>query len=311
MFPRKPGKIPTRDDLNPPLLRRGGPVGGVDPTLPGGPRPAGPPPPAAAPPAAPVDPQAAAKAAAKQKAHAATVAMGGESDVGDLASLKQQHDRERDAAQHDLAASKAQALQTAAAKSGAAGFGLSGASAALQGDVGRAADRNAVLTMADLRGKQNDENFAELQREVALNDAEEADDTDYNKDGLINDVKVGGKVGDHNPDNNPASDPADQRNQDRANLDKVRTSLRMNGDGGDFSPYTGTVDDAQALKDAGLGFKANDARLEGGTGDYYLVVRGDDGKLYKFAVDDADAIAGGSGSGYDVGARILHALGLA
>jgi hypothetical protein len=309
MFPRKPGKIPTRDDLNPPLLRRGGPVGGVDPTQPGGPRPPGPPPPAVAPPVSPVDPQAAAKAAAKQKAHAATMAMGDESDVGDLASLKQQHDRERDAAQHELDASKAQALQTAAAKSGAAGFGLSGASAALQGDVGRAADRNAVLTMADLRGKQNDENFAELQREVALNDAEEADDTDYNRDGFINGVKIGGKVGDGNPDNNPARDPADQRSQDKQDAAKVRGNF--DGDGGAFSPYTGTAEDAKALlaADPNFSFDENDARVEHDHGVTYVVVRGSDGKLYKIQVDESDV--DDSAYIYEAGHKTLVNAGLA
>jgi hypothetical protein len=108
-----------------------------------------------------------------------------EDNVDDLVSLKAQHEKEWQAAQDELAAGKAQALQTAAAKSGAAGFGLSGASAALQGDVGRAADRNEVLTLADLRGKQNDENFAELQREVALFQAEEDNDTDLNHDGIV------------------------------------------------------------------------------------------------------------------------------
>lgn len=196
--------LPTRkpfrpNPTTPPPLTRGAPIVGTDPTTPA---------------AATPDPREAARQAAiaeaKRKSQAKYAAGGftpPESDVGDLASLQQQHDRERAAAQHDLAASKAQALQTAAAKSGSAGFGLSGASAALQGDVGSAADRNSVLTMADLRGKQNDENFTELQREVALSAAEEADDTDYNKDGMINGVKVGGKVGDHNPDNNGKPPP--------------------------------------------------------------------------------------------------------
>ena len=132
-----------------------------------------------------------------------SLATDDENDVGDLARMKAEHDKELAATQEQLAASKAQALQTTAAKSGAAGFGLSGASAALQGDVGAAQDRNAVLTLADLRGKQNDENSAELQREVALNDAEESDDRDLNHDGFINGVKVGGNVGDGNPNNNP------------------------------------------------------------------------------------------------------------
>jgi hypothetical protein len=143
-----------------------------------------------------------------------------EDNVDDLVSLKAQHEKEWQAAQDELAAGKAQALQTAAAKSGAAGFGLSGASAALQGDVGRAADRNEVLTLADLRGKQNDENFAELQREVALFQAEEDNDTDLNHDGIVAGHKVGvDGFGDGDLDNNKL--PSDKDKDKKHHDDKV------------------------------------------------------------------------------------------
>lgn len=294
--PRKPLRP------NPPPLTRGAPIVGTDPTTP-----------AAA--GSQADRQAARQAAideAKRKSQAKYNAGGGfntpESDVGDLASLQQQHDRERAAAEHQLEASKAQALQTTAAKSGAAGFGLSGASAALQGDVGRASDRNSVLTMADLRGKQNDENFAELQREVALNDAEEADDTDFNKDGFINGVKVGGKIGDHNPDNNPATTPQGQHQQSRAAVDAARAG--MSGDGGDLSPFTGDVSNAEDLKAAGITFDGDDARHESLNGIDYVVVRGSDGKLYKFALPPGTVKKQGVGLGYAEGKKALQDLGL-
>jgi hypothetical protein len=109
----------------------------------------------------------------------------------------------RKAALDELEAGKAKALQDASARAGAGGFGLSGATAALASDIGKVQDRNKVLTMAEFDKRARDEAFADLQRDVATQDYEDAYDIDRNNDGLINGVKVGGLIGDGDPNNDP------------------------------------------------------------------------------------------------------------
>jgi hypothetical protein len=66
--------------------------------------------------------------------------------------------------------------------------------------------------MADLGRKQRDEDFQAVQRQAAIADLEDAQDTDVDGDGMVNGRKVGGKIGDGNPDNDPA-DPKDSGRQ--------------------------------------------------------------------------------------------------
>jgi hypothetical protein len=117
----------------------------------------------------------------------------------------------RKAALDELEAGKAQALQDASARAGAGGFGLSGATAALQADIGRTQDRNKVLTMAEFDQRAKDQQFTDVQRRAALDDLESAADIDYNDDGMIMGQKVGGKIGDGDVENNPATGTQKER----------------------------------------------------------------------------------------------------
>jgi hypothetical protein len=132
----------------------------------------------------------------------------------------------RKAALDELEAGKAQALQDASARAGAGGFGLSGATAALQADIGRTQDRNKVLTMAEFDQRAKDQQFTDIQRRAALDDLESAADIDYNDDGLIMGEKVGGKIGDGNIENNPKEKPIDEEDAKRA-LEEAKASLSV------------------------------------------------------------------------------------
>jgi hypothetical protein len=264
-----------------------------------------------APPQPAQSPADAARQAALDRAKAAAAQKARDANNG-VSNLNPADQAAYSAEAEQLAASKAQALQTAAARSGAAGFGLSGASAALQGDIGAAQDRNAVQTLAQLRGSLSEQEFNDLQREVALNDAEETDNVDYNHDGYIGGKKVAGKIGDHNPADYPADNPADQNTENKNKLKAARAN--MTGDGGDFNPFTGDVADGKALLSTGqVTFNKKDARIENDGSQWFLVVRGSDGKLYKFDVPAGDVPNKGFGlsNPYDVGAQVLVKEGLA
>jgi len=91
----------------------------------------------------------------------------------------------------------------ASARAGLGGFGLSGGSAAMLADIGSADARNRIEALAQLERDLKDENFQDVQRTAAINDLEDADDTDYDGDGFIGGKPVGGVIGDRDPDNNP------------------------------------------------------------------------------------------------------------
>jgi hypothetical protein len=134
---------------------------------------------------------------------------GSDDDVETLAEVRARHERERKAAEEQLRVDKAKALQGAGARAGLTGLGLSGGSAALQADIGRASDRGAILTMADLGRKQSDEDFQAIQRQAAIDDLEDAQDKDLDGDGDVNGAPVGDGVGDADPENNPENDTVD------------------------------------------------------------------------------------------------------
>lgn len=150
----------------------------------------------------------------------ATFSAGQADPLDDLAE-------QRAAAAAELDAGKARALQDASARAGAGGFGLSGATAALQSDIGRVQDRNKVLTMAEFDKNAEDQKFTDIQRRAALDDLESAADIDYNDDGFIMGEKVGGKIGDGDPDNDPKEKPADEEDAKRA-LDEAKATLPVN-----------------------------------------------------------------------------------
>lgn len=128
---------------------------------------------------------------------------GVDDDVDLLAQTRADHERERKAAEDELKAAKAKALQAANARASLGGLGLSGATAALNSDIGRMQDRTAIEAMSDLGRKQRDEDFQAIQRQAAIDDLEDAQDEDVDGDGDVNGRRVDGKIGDGNPDNDP------------------------------------------------------------------------------------------------------------
>lgn len=105
-------------------------------------------------------------------------------ELDSLAKLRAQQEADKKAAQEDLAASKARALQTAEARAGAAGLGLSGGTTALLSDVNRQQDRSKVQALSDLDRSQRDAQFTEVQRLAAIQDLEEQTGQDINGDGV-------------------------------------------------------------------------------------------------------------------------------
>lgn len=110
-------------------------------------------------------------------------------DLSDVARLRVQQEKERQAAVDDMKAERARRELAAAARANRGSLGLGGGAAALLGDLGRQEDRNATLTLADFDRKQRDElrteqdqNFKEIQQRAALWDLEEADHVDYDGD---------------------------------------------------------------------------------------------------------------------------------
>jgi hypothetical protein len=245
----------------------------------------------------------------------------GVDDLDDLAKLKYDQKEELKARGDELAAEKAKALQAATARADFGGMGLSGATAALQSDIGRTQDRARVLALSDLAREQRgeartaeqhelDQERAQLLWDMQVRDIEEQSDIDYDEDGYVGTEKVGGKVGDGDPENNPGT--TDDEKDDIKDAALAKLLEEMNGDGSDFNPETGTVEDAQALREAGVEFRADDARFESDlAGRYWVVVRDEDGKLFKIEVDEADWEASrGRGDDYAVGEGILKNLGL-
>lgn len=106
-------------------------------------------------------------------------------DLDQLARSRLEREKERKAAADELAAGKQKALAQGAARAGLGGFGLSGASATLQSDIGRTQDRSATLAMAQLDRGQRDEDFLAIQRQAALDDLEDAQGKDLDGDGKV------------------------------------------------------------------------------------------------------------------------------
>lgn len=105
--------------------------------------------------------------------------------IGQLAQLKQEQAAARAAADADLKASKAQALQQARAKMNLSGGGLSGASGALEGDIGRVQDRSRLEALQGIDEKDRAEQMQTLHDAEDLYDLEESDGQDIDGDGNI------------------------------------------------------------------------------------------------------------------------------
>jgi hypothetical protein len=192
--------------------------------------------------------------------------------LDDIARMRADQGRERQAREEELRVSKAKALQQADSRSGLGGFGLSGASAALKSDLSRTHDRNATLALGDLGRKQRDEEWQMKQREAAVLALEEESGSDLNGDGSVG--PKGNAVEDFKADR-------DQRQNDlNAELAKANTldSSVFDADTGAGTlnePYEVTQDQIDAWKSQ---YDLRLTRVEG-TGDF-VVLKDQYGRYY-------------------------------
>ena len=107
-----------------------------------------------------------------------------ESSLDYLSRLRAEQDQVTEATKADLAAGKAKASLDAGARAGAAGMGLSGATAALKSDIGRQQDRGAVLALDELSRRQADQEFQAIGQQAAILDYEDVYDLDMDGDGI-------------------------------------------------------------------------------------------------------------------------------
>jgi len=126
---------------------------------------------------------------ARDKQMEAGLAAKGDDGMDELA-------RARQAAAQEIDARNAQAAMDQRSRAGLGGLGLSGAASAAEGDLARQQARTKVLTMqefdqaaedakfTDIQAAE-DAKFTDIQRRAALDDLEDAADTDYNGDGRI------------------------------------------------------------------------------------------------------------------------------
>ncbi len=177
------------------------------------------------------------------------------------AAIDKLSNEEQDAARADLAAGKAKALMMANARAQLAGMGLSGATAQLEGDIGRTQDRGAVLSMAELQRRQRDEGrddrgldiderraasaetradadaeFTKLQRKIAINLLEEQTGQDQDDDGDVNDETPKQKAVRDNMVNNLGTEESgnDQADAVKRNTDGSADARDPNGPNGRF-----------------------------------------------------------------------------
>ena len=133
---------------------------------------------------------------ARDKQMEAGLAAKGDDGMDELA-------RARQAAAQEIDAQNARAAMDQRSRAGLGGLGLSGAASASEGDLARTQARSKVLTMQQFDQAAEDAKFTDIQRRAALDDLEDANDTDYNNDGMVSGRKVGGKIGDGDPENDP------------------------------------------------------------------------------------------------------------
>lgn len=183
------------------------------------------------------------------------------------------------AAQQELAAGKAKAQLDAQSRSNLGGMGLSGASAAINSDVGKQQDRNAVLTMDALRKSQNDERFTKVQQMAALDDVEEQTHTDLDHDGDINGVPVG------------QVDSAETEAAQQDFLAHLTNSVDLQY--GDENTEPGTIEEPFVLDQAGvdkangMGLELEETRREtkANTNDVYVIYTDKNGTVYAVKQD--------------------------
>jgi hypothetical protein len=216
-------------------------------------------------------------------------ADGEDTEIADLARLKQRQEAERKAAEDELRAQRAKALEDVAARSGLGGFGLSGASASMRNDTARVQDRNNTLALADLDKRQRDEQFQQVQRDAVLNDLEAAEGVDLDGDGDIAGMTPEEWEKENNPDKPKGGKKEDDRTISGKAVDAVNAVAEAFGVSGGAIREVASTDDLpdgafkmprNILEELGL-LEFEDA--------FYMTP---DGKLY-YVADAAPAEDGG------------------
>ncbi len=181
-------------------------------------------------------------------------------DVDDLARTRAEREKERKAAEEELRLGKQRAVQQTDARAGLAGFGQAGAPSAQLSNVARAQDRTATLALADLDRRQRDEEFQAIQRKAALDDLEEANDVDYNGDGII-----AGKSA-------KEREQADAKGQELESLQAKDMKAYVAANRGDAEAISRA--EFESLPPGGLGWPSSD-------GYFYIVTREDPPRFLK------------------------------
>jgi hypothetical protein len=193
--------------------------------------------------------------------------------------------RARQAAAQEIDARNAQAAMDQRSRAGLGGLGLSGAASAAEGDLARQQARTKVLTMQEFDQAAEDAKFTDIQRQAALDDLEDAADTDYDGDGDVAGEPVGETIGDGDLENNPAADTT-------AAEEKAGSATDM--------PVGATEKETEkyikALPERGRGFSilgepdplvSGPHKILGGT--FYVYRRQDNSQLYKSKETPASA----------------------
>ena len=195
--------------------------------------------------------------------------------------------RARQAAAQEIDAQNARAAMDQRSRAGLGGLGLSGAASASEGDLARTQARSKVLTMQQFDQAAEDAKFTDVQRRAALDDLEDAADTDYNDDGKVAGEPVGGTIGDGDLENDPIVDNSEA--EDRAG---TPTDMPVGATDKQTEKYI------KALPERGRGvslFGEPDPLVSGPHkmlgSSFYVYRRQDNSQLYKSKENPAAAMA--------------------
>ena len=195
--------------------------------------------------------------------------------------------RARQAAAQEIDAQNARAAMDQRSRAGLGGLGLSGAASASEGDLARTQARSKVLTMQQFDQAAEDAKFTDIQRQAALDDLEDAADTDYNDDGKVAGEPVGGTIGDGDLGNDPIVDNSEE--EDRAG---TPTDMPVGATDKQTEKYI------KALPERGRGvslFGEPDPLVSGPHkmlgSSFYVYRRQDNSQLYKSKENPATAMA--------------------
>jgi hypothetical protein len=94
-------------------------------------------------------------------------------------------EREMQAKRDELAKEKAKALEAGSRVAGLGGFGISGATAALQSDIAGEQNRDAIMALQQLEREQADASFQDVQRDAFIDEYEVNVGRDIDGDGDV------------------------------------------------------------------------------------------------------------------------------